>query len=126
MSSLAGYYSVTDLFQPSRNRTVSAHVESDAVARQQIPQRRVQSESAAPFSHMPPETPVELHSGAVCGRLPATPEVDVSTPKSPLTRQSNVLKSSPSQELDPDAVPEGARWLNLPKEIWKQAAEVND
>lgn len=108
-----------------RNRTISAHLESDAAARQQIPQRRVQSESAAPFNHTPPETP-EAHPEASCGRLPATPEVDVSTSKSPLTRQSNVLKSSPSQELDSDTIPEGARWLNLPKEIWKQAAEVND
>ncbi|XP_065074269.1 uncharacterized protein LOC135698290 isoform X3 [Ochlerotatus camptorhynchus] len=105
-----------------RNRTISAHLESDSSARQQIPPRRVQSESAAPLSDSAPdpETP-ESHPG----RLPTTPEVDVYTPKSvTLTRQSNVMKSSPSQEFDSDAAPEGARWLNLPKEIWKQAAEM--
>ncbi|XP_065074268.1 uncharacterized protein LOC135698290 isoform X2 [Ochlerotatus camptorhynchus] len=107
-----------------RNRTISAHLESDSSARQQIPPRRVQSESAAPLSDSAPdpETP-ESHPG----RLPTTPEVDVYTPKSvTLTRQSNVMKSSPSQEFDSDAAPEGARWLNLPKEIWKQAAEALD
>lgn len=102
-----------------RNRTISAHLEGDS-ARHQTPQRRVQSESAAPAAPIAPETPEPT-------RLPTTPEVvDVFTPKSALIRQSNVLKSSPSQELDSDAVPEGARWLSLPKDVWKLAAEVND
>ncbi|KXJ82812.1 hypothetical protein RP20_CCG011260 [Aedes albopictus] len=101
-----------------RNRTISAHLEGDS-ARHQTPQRRVQSESAAP-ALVAPETPEPT-------RLPTTPEVvDVFTPKSALIRQSNVLKSSPSQELDSDAIPEGARWLNLPKDVWKQAAEALD
>ncbi|XP_021712647.1 uncharacterized protein LOC110681180 isoform X2 [Aedes aegypti] len=106
-------------FGKDRNRTISAHLEKDS-ARHQAPQRRVQSESAAPPSLAAPETPEPT-------RLPTTPEVvDVFTPKSALIRQSNVLKSTPSQELDPDAGPEGARWLNLPKDIWKQAAEALD
>ncbi|XP_001662501.2 uncharacterized protein LOC5576154 isoform X1 [Aedes aegypti] len=107
-------------FGKDRNRTISAHLEKDS-ARHQAPQRRVQSESAAPPSLAAPETPEPTT------RLPTTPEVvDVFTPKSALIRQSNVLKSTPSQELDPDAGPEGARWLNLPKDIWKQAAEALD
>ncbi|XP_062554954.1 uncharacterized protein LOC134220005 isoform X5 [Armigeres subalbatus] len=105
-------------FGKDRNRTVSAHLEGES-ARHQVPQRRVQSESAAP--------PLQIPTTPEPTRLPTTPEVaDASTPKSALMRQSNVLKSSPSQEHDLDGAPEGARWLNLPKETWKQAAEALD
>lgn len=37
-------------------------------------------------------------------------------------RGSSILRSSPETDIDT----EGGKWQNLPKEIWKQAAEVND
>lgn len=92
-----------------------------------MPQRRVVSESGAAPSAFEP-----LHDHP--SRLPTTPEVDIAAPpSSKLIRQPNVLKSSPSQDLSEAAgsapsVDGGqvAKWHNLPKDIWKQAAEVND
>lgn len=37
-------------------------------------------------------------------------------------RGSSILRSSPETDVDAEA----GKWQNLPKEIWKQAAEVND
>lgn len=37
-------------------------------------------------------------------------------------RGSSILRSSPETDTDTEA----GKWQNLPKEIWKQAAEVND
>lgn len=37
-------------------------------------------------------------------------------------RGSSILRSSPETDTDTEA----DKWQNLPKEIWKQAAEVND
>lgn len=104
-----------------RNRTISAQLEESTPV--EMPQRRVVSESG-----VAPSPPLQDHT-----RLPTTPEVDpAAVPTSKLTRQPNVLKSSPSQDLS-EAVTSGsssvagtAKWHNLPKDIWKQAAEVND
>ncbi|XP_055618448.1 uncharacterized protein LOC129763418 isoform X2 [Toxorhynchites rutilus septentrionalis] len=105
-----------------RNRTISARLEGDLRPAAEAPQRRVQSESTGGES-------TSHHHHELHVRLPATPEVELVPPKiGQLTRQQNVLKSSPSQEQqDPDSSPEGgAKWRNLPKEVWKQAAEALD
>lgn len=103
-----------------RNRTISAQLEESTPV--EMPQRRVASESG-----VAPSPPLPDHT-----RLPTTPEVDLAAaPPSKLTRQPAVLKSSPSQDLSAE-VPSStsmdgvAKWHNLPKDIWKQAAEVND
>lgn len=109
-----------------RNRTISAQLEEPN--RVEFPQRRVVSESGT--------APTSFDQLQDLPRLPTTPEVDAtasstSSSKSQLTRQLNVLKSSPSQDLSetpPAAASQDgvAKWHNLPKDIWKQAAEVND
>ncbi|XP_055526991.1 uncharacterized protein LOC129719614 isoform X3 [Wyeomyia smithii] len=97
-----------------RNRTISAQLE-ECSNQCELFQRRVVSESAAPV-------PVET----LQSRLPATPEVEVAS-KNPLIRQPAVMKSPPSQEHEPaTGSPEVATWHNLPKDIWKQAAEALD
>ncbi|XP_055526987.1 uncharacterized protein LOC129719614 isoform X2 [Wyeomyia smithii] len=83
-----------------RNRTISAQLE-ECSNQCELFQRRVVSESAAP--------------------------VPVETLQSPLIRQPAVMKSPPSQEHEPaTGSPEVATWHNLPKDIWKQAAEALD
>lgn len=108
-----------------RNRTISAQLEESS-SRVEMPQRRVVSESGALPSAFEPLQDHPL-------RLPTTPEVDITVPpSSKLIRQPNVLKSSPSQDLSEAAGSSSsvdgqvAKWHNLPKDIWKQAAEVND
>ncbi|XP_058456644.1 uncharacterized protein LOC131434028 isoform X3 [Malaya genurostris] len=96
----------------SRSRTISAQLEESSSRPEtadERQQRRGLSESANPST-----------------RLPITPEVEL-PPKNPLLRQPAVLKSPPSQ--DPDGSAGGsdvATWHNLPKDIWKQAAEALD
>ena len=52
-------------------------------------------------------------------------EIDsVNKSSNPLVRQQNVVKRSPSVEGESES--ESVKWHNLPKDIWKQAAEVND
>ncbi|XP_055590761.1 uncharacterized protein LOC129742841 isoform X2 [Uranotaenia lowii] len=118
-----------------RNRTISAQLESERCQPEVLAsQRRVVSESAAPTG-----SSVEIPSTATVStdhtRLPSTPEVELATnsssanngAKSPLIRQQNVLKSSPSQDIDSDQCsPDVIKWHNLPKDIWKQAAEALD
>ncbi|XP_055591166.1 uncharacterized protein LOC129743183 isoform X4 [Uranotaenia lowii] len=118
-----------------RNRTISAQLESDRCQPDVLAsQRRVVSESAAPTG-----SSMEIPSTATVStdhtRLPSTPEVELATnsssanngAKSPLIRQQNVMKSSPSQDIDSDQCsPDVIKWHNLPKDIWKQAAEALD
>ncbi|EDS36650.1 conserved hypothetical protein [Culex quinquefasciatus] len=108
-----------------RNRTISAQLEESS-SRVEMPQRRVVSESGALPSAFEPLQDHPL-------RLPTTPEVDITVPpSSKLIRQPNVLKSSPSQDLSeaagssPSVDGQVAKWHNLPKDIWKQAAEALD
>ncbi|XP_053686082.1 uncharacterized protein LOC128735612 isoform X2 [Sabethes cyaneus] len=97
-----------------RSRTLSAQLE-EASNQAELQQRRVLSESAAPVTGESPQA-----------RLPVTPEIELS-PKNPLMRQPAVMKSPPSQEQESAAGSlEGATWHNLPKDIWKQAAEALD
>ncbi|XP_039443359.1 uncharacterized protein LOC120423569 isoform X3 [Culex pipiens pallens] len=108
-----------------RNRTISAQLEESS-SRVELPQRRVISESGAALSGF---ESLQDH----ISRLPTTPEVDISAPpSSKLIRQPNVLKSSPSQDQSeavgssPSVDGQVAKWHNLPKDIWKQAAEALD
>ncbi|XP_058839830.1 uncharacterized protein LOC131695378 isoform X3 [Topomyia yanbarensis] len=106
-----------------RNRTISAQLEESFSRQEPLEQRRFLSESAAPAVTIP----------TAAARLPTTPEVELPL-KNPLLRQPAVLKSPPSKEPDGAAGGSGgggggsevATWHNLPKDIWKQAAEALD
>lgn len=53
-------------------------------------------------------------------KKPTQPPTIVYNPN--FRRGSSILRSSPETDIDTEA----GKWQNLPKEIWKQAAEVND
>uniref|UniRef100_A0A182LZ48 Aminotransferase class V domain-containing protein n=1 Tax=Anopheles culicifacies TaxID=139723 RepID=A0A182LZ48_9DIPT len=100
-----------------RIRTVSADV--DSTSKPNIPPRRLISEpSGGSIQETVPTTP---DGGPVDGNAGG---------KNPLTRQQHVLNRTPSG--DGGTIVQAApcvstiQWHQMPKEVWKQAAEVND
>uniref|UniRef100_A0A182T909 Uncharacterized protein n=1 Tax=Anopheles maculatus TaxID=74869 RepID=A0A182T909_9DIPT len=106
-----------------RIRTVSADVDSSS--KPSLPPRRLISEPSG-------GSIIETSDGSAA-------HVDGNTAgKVPLTRQQHVLNRTPSGEAGPIVQPpcvtsvtggstvRTIQWHQMPKEVWKQAAEVND
>ncbi|XP_040160210.1 uncharacterized protein LOC120898430 isoform X3 [Anopheles arabiensis] len=109
----------------SRIRTVSADVDN-TTHKPAIPPRRLISE---PSGGSIVETSPNTDSASPNDRHPPGP-ADATTGKSPLTRQQHVLNRTPSGETVVGHVTPGTaggvQWHQMPKEVWKQAAEALD
>lgn len=109
--------SICFLSLSSRIRTVSAEIDSSN--KPSLPPRRLISEPTG---------------GSITEASPITADASQTDPsggaKGGLTRQQHVLNRSPSGEATGPAATDGTdgpiQWHQMPKEIWKQAAEVND
>ncbi|XP_040160209.1 uncharacterized protein LOC120898430 isoform X2 [Anopheles arabiensis] len=106
-------------------RTVSADVDN-TTHKPAIPPRRLISE---PSGGSIVETSPNTDSASPNDRHPPGP-ADATTGKSPLTRQQHVLNRTPSGETVVGHVTPGTaggvQWHQMPKEVWKQAAEALD
>ncbi|XP_061508116.1 uncharacterized protein LOC1273758 isoform X4 [Anopheles gambiae] len=109
----------------SRIRTVSADVDN-TTHKPAIPPRRLISE---PSGGSIVETSPNTDTASPNDRHPPGP-ADATTGKSPLTRQQHVLNRTPSGETVVGHVTPGTtggvQWHQMPKEVWKQAAEALD
>ncbi|XP_061508115.1 uncharacterized protein LOC1273758 isoform X3 [Anopheles gambiae] len=106
-------------------RTVSADVDN-TTHKPAIPPRRLISE---PSGGSIVETSPNTDTASPNDRHPPGP-ADATTGKSPLTRQQHVLNRTPSGETVVGHVTPGTtggvQWHQMPKEVWKQAAEALD
>ncbi|XP_041767350.1 uncharacterized protein LOC121591062 isoform X3 [Anopheles merus] len=109
----------------SRIRTVSADVDN-TTHKPAIPPRRLISE---PSGGSIVETSPNADTASPNDRHPLGP-ADATAGKSPLTRQQHVLNRTPSGETVVGHVTPGTaggvQWHQMPKEVWKQAAEALD
>uniref|UniRef100_A0A182P307 Uncharacterized protein n=1 Tax=Anopheles epiroticus TaxID=199890 RepID=A0A182P307_9DIPT len=104
----------------SRIRTVSADVDQTA-SKPAIPPRRLISDPTG--GSIVETSPNNTARASLNDRLP-----DGSTGKGPLTRQQHVLNRTPSGETSSasSTVSSSVQWHQMPKEVWKQAAEALD
>ncbi|XP_049531770.1 uncharacterized protein LOC125949110 isoform X1 [Anopheles darlingi] len=99
-----------------RIRTVSADIDSSSISKQLLPPKRLISEPAGGSI---------LESEGTEHRQPSPLDAGCAI-KSTFTRQQHVLNRTPSIEVEPALVTGDIQWHNMPKEVWKQAAEALD